>query len=184
MKSEVARAALDAGAAIVNDVSAFRLDPAMAAVAAAAGAGVILMHSRGEHPGARLLPPRGLRRRRGRRGAWPSFGRPWRAAAAGGLAPERIVLDPGFGFSKTVEQNVELFDQLAALQALGRPMLVGPSRKRFLGALTELRSSSATGRPRWPARWPGSAARGSSGSMLSRRRAKRWPSTRRRGSVA
>ena len=59
------------------------------------------------------------------------------AAAAGGLAPERIVLDPGLGFSKTVEQNVEMFDQLAALEALGRPVLVGPSRKRFLGALTD-----------------------------------------------
>jgi dihydropteroate synthase len=59
------------------------------------------------------------------------------SAAAGGVAPERVALDPGLGFSKTVEQNVGLFDQLAALESLGRPIVAGPSRKRFLGALTE-----------------------------------------------
>jgi dihydropteroate synthase len=60
------------------------------------------------------------------------------AALEAGVPAGAIVLDPGFGFSKTVEQNVALFDQLAALQALGRPLLVGPSRKRFLGAVTGL----------------------------------------------
>jgi dihydropteroate synthase len=60
------------------------------------------------------------------------------AAAAAGVGPDATVIDPGFGFSKTVEQNVTLFDQLAALEALGRPILVGPSRKRFLGSLTGL----------------------------------------------
>ena len=58
------------------------------------------------------------------------------AAAAAGVVPGATVVDPGFGFSKTVEQNILLFDQLDALQALGRPVLVGPSRKRFLGAIT------------------------------------------------
>jgi len=58
------------------------------------------------------------------------------AASAAGVAPGATVLDPGFGFSKTPEQNILLFDQLDALQALGRPVLVGPSRKRFLGAAT------------------------------------------------
>jgi dihydropteroate synthase len=137
VKSEVARAALASGAAIVNDVSAFRLDPAMAGVAAAEGAGVILMHSRGglleiasyDHAeydgdvvGAVIAELR----------------ESLSAATAGGVEPDAIVLDPGLGFSKTPEQSVELFDQLPALQALGRPLLVGPSRKRFLGVVTGL----------------------------------------------
>ncbi len=58
--------------------------------------------------------------------------------AAAGINPEATVIDPGFGFSKTVEQNIQLLDQLSALEALGRPILVGPSRKRFLGAATGL----------------------------------------------
>jgi dihydropteroate synthase len=57
-------------------------------------------------------------------------------AAAAGIGPDFTVIDPGFGFSKTGEQNLFLFDQLSALQALGRPILVGPSRKRFIGAIT------------------------------------------------
>jgi len=136
VKSEVARAALEHGAAIVNDVSAFRLDPAMASVAAAAGAGVALMHSRGS-----ILELASYRHAQYPGGVVAEVVSELRAAmaaaAAGGVAVERIVVDPGLGFSKTVEQNAELFDQLAALEALGRPVLVGPSRKRFLGALTD-----------------------------------------------
>jgi dihydropteroate synthase len=137
VKSDVARAALDAGAAVVNDVSALRLDPAMAETVARAGAGVVLMHSRGsilevssyahadyagDVVGGVLIELRGALDR----------------AAAGGIGPDATVIDPGFGFSKTVEQNTVLFDQLAALEALGRPILVGPSRKRFLGSITGL----------------------------------------------
>jgi dihydropteroate synthase len=136
VKSEVARAALEHGAAIVNDVSAFRLDPAMARVSAAAGAGVVLMHSRGG-----ILDLASYRHAVYPEGVVAEVMAELRAAiaaaAAAGVAPERIALDPGLGFSKTVEQNVELFDQLAALESLGRPLLVGPSRKRFLGALTD-----------------------------------------------
>jgi dihydropteroate synthase len=136
VKSEVARAALEHGAAIVNDVSAFRLDPAMPAVAASARAGVVLMHSRGN-----ILEIASYRHARYPAGVVAEVVAELResiaVAAAGGVAPERIVIDPGLGFSKTVEQNVELFDQLGALEALGRPVLVGPSRKRFLGALTD-----------------------------------------------
>lgn len=135
VKSQVARAALEHGAAIVNDVSAFRLDPTMAQVSAEAGAGVVLMHSRGgilelasyqhaSYPGGVVAE------------VITELRAAMASAAAAGVAPERIALDPGLGFAKTVEQNVELFDQLAALEALGRPLLVGPSRKRFLGALT------------------------------------------------
>ena len=137
VKSAVAKAALDLGAAIVNDVTAFRFDPAMPAVVAGAGAGAILMHSRGalleiasyEHAsyGGNVVA-----------GVLAELREALSVAGNAGISPEAIVLDPGFGFSKTVEQNVLLFDQLAALQALGRPLLVGPSRKRFLGAVTGL----------------------------------------------
>jgi dihydropteroate synthase len=135
VKAAVARAALDAGAAIVNDVSAMRLDPSMPAAVAAAGAGVILMHSRGtileiasythaDYKGDVVG------------GVLLELGDALTKAAAAGIGPESTVIDPGFGFSKTVDQNVLLLDQLPALQALGRPIMVGPSRKRFLGSVT------------------------------------------------
>jgi dihydropteroate synthase len=137
VKAAVARAALDRGAAIVNDVTAFRFDPAIAGVVAGAGAGAILMHSRGEplevasyeHAdyGGDVVG-----------GVLAELREALSAATAAGVAPDAIVLDPGLGFSKTVEQSIVLFDQLPALQALGRPLLVGPSRKRFLGAVTGL----------------------------------------------
>ncbi|MGH7508715.1 MAG: dihydropteroate synthase [Gemmatimonadales bacterium] len=137
VKAGVARAALDLGAAVVNDVSALRLDPAMARTVASAGAGVILMHSRGsilelasyQHAdyGGDVV------------GGVVSELRDTLAVAAGaGIGPDATVIDPGYGFSKTVEQNLVLLDQLAALQALGRPILVGPSRKRFLGSAAGL----------------------------------------------
>jgi dihydropteroate synthase len=135
VKAAVAQAALSAGAAIVNDVTALRLDEAMSGVVARAGAGVILMHSRGsileiasythaEYEGDVVgAVVRELREALER-------------AASAGVGAEATVVDPGFGFGKTVEQNMVLLDQLAALQALGRPILVGPSRKRFLGAVS------------------------------------------------
>ncbi len=137
VKSGVARAALDAGAAAINDVTAFRLDPAMAEVAAAAKAGVVLMHSRGavteiasythadygeDVVGAVIA----------------ELAAAVAAAVTRGVAPEAIVVDPGLGFSKTPEQSALLCDGLAALRALGRPIMVGPSRKRFVGALTAI----------------------------------------------
>jgi dihydropteroate synthase len=134
VKSEVARAALAAGAAAINDVSALRLDPDMGRVVTEAGAGLVLMHSRGS-----ILELSSY--------AHATYGdvvgeviaelrAALAAASAAGVAPDATVLDPGFGFSKTAEQNILLFDQLDALQALGRPVLVGPSRKRFLGTAT------------------------------------------------
>jgi dihydropteroate synthase len=137
VKASVARAALDAGAAIVNDVSALRLDPEMPETVAQGRAGVILMHSRGPllelssythaEYGGDLI---GAVLRELREGI--------ARATGAGVSPDAIAVDPGFGFSKTVEQNLELLDQLASLQALGRPILVGPSRKRFLGSVTNL----------------------------------------------
>ena len=135
VKAAVARAALDAGAAVVNDISAFRLDPDMATTVAAARAGVILMHSRGS-----ILEVASYRHADyggdvvG--GVLAELRQALGVAAEAGIGSDATVIDPGFGFSKTAEQNLLLFDQLAALQALGRPLLVGPSRKRFLGAAT------------------------------------------------
>jgi dihydropteroate synthase len=137
VKATVARAALELGAAAVNDVSALRLDPAMAAVIASAGAGIVLMHSRGS-----ILEVASYTHANYEgdvvAGVLNELGAALARAAAGGIGPDATVIDPGFGFSKTVEQNTVLFDQLAALEALGRPILVGPSRKRFLGSITGL----------------------------------------------
>jgi len=131
VKASVARAALDAGAAVVNDISALRLDPAMAATIAAAGAGVILMHSRGailevasyQHAdyGGDVVG-----------GVLAELSAALALAVGAGIGLDATAIDPGFGFAKTTPQNLLLFDQLPALSALGRPVLVGPSRKRFL----------------------------------------------------
>jgi dihydropteroate synthase len=134
VKSAVARAVLGAGAAAINDVSALRVDPVMAATVAAARAGLVLMHSRGglleiasyAHATYTDVLAEVVAELRAA----------ITAAGAAGVATQAIAVDPGFGFSKTVEQNILLFDQLEALHALGRPVLVGPSRKRFLGAVT------------------------------------------------
>ena len=144
VKAAVARAALDAGAAIVNDVSGLRLDPAMGPLIAERGAGVVLMHSRGgvgelasyahaSYPAGVVAEVIGELRAS------------LQGARDAGIADEQVVLDPGFGFSKTVEQNILLLDQLAALAALGRPLLAGPSRKRFLGAVTGLEAGERDG---------------------------------------
>jgi len=134
-KAEVARAALDAGAAVINDVSGLRFDTGLTAVARDAQAGVILMHMRGTpatmddmatygHVAAEVAAElAGIAER----------------AERAGIAGERIVVDPGFGFAKTATQNLRLLDELATIVALGYPVAVGLSRKRFLGA--------ATGRP-------------------------------------
>jgi dihydropteroate synthase len=135
VKASVAQAALDAGAAVVNDVSGLRLDPVMASTIASTGAGVILMHSRGS-----ILDVASYRHADyggdvvG--GVLSELRDSLTLAAEAGIGPDKTVIDPGLGFSKTAEQNLLVLDQLAALQALGRPVLVGPSRKRFLGAVT------------------------------------------------
>jgi dihydropteroate synthase len=135
VKAGVARIALEAGAAIINDVSAFRLDPAMATVAAQTGAGAVLMHSRGTVSTMARLDDADYQP------DVTTVVREELAAAleralTAGMAAEHIVLDPGFGFAKTAEQNLVLADQLTVLRSLGRPLLVGPSRKRFLGSVT------------------------------------------------
>jgi dihydropteroate synthase len=137
VKSEVARAALEAGASIVNDVSAFRLDPVMPGIVAAAGAGAVLMHSRG--PILELSSYRQADYGGDVVGAVIAELRESLVlAGAAGILPGALVIDPGFGFSKTEEQSLLMLDQLEALLALGRPVLVGPSRKRFLRAASPL----------------------------------------------
>jgi dihydropteroate synthase len=131
----VARAALEVGAAVINDVSGFRLDPAMAGVASAAGAGVVLMHSRG------TLPEISSDAHTDYAGdvqaaVLAELGATVEAATAAGVGAGHIAVDPGFGFGKTAGQSLALLDGLAGLRSLGRPILVGPSRKRFLGVAT------------------------------------------------
>jgi dihydropteroate synthase len=134
VKAGVARAALDEGAAAINDVSALRFDPDLGHVVAQTRAGLILMHSRGH-----ILEIASYTHATYEDVVGEVIGElraALDAAGAAGVRPDATIVDPGLGFSKTVEQNVLLFDQLEALQALGRPVLVGPSRKRFLGTLT------------------------------------------------
>lgn len=133
LKPEVMRAALDAGADIVNDVEALRRPGALDAVTAHPQAGVCLMHMHGEPRTMQAAPPR-----YGDVVAEVAAFLAARCAAVQerGIAAERIVVDPGIGFGKTVEHNVELLRRQHELLALGRPLLVGWSRKSTLGALT------------------------------------------------
>jgi dihydropteroate synthase len=134
-KSDVARAALDAGASIVNDVSAFRLDDRMADVCAAAGAGVVLMHSRGDV--ADMATFAHARYAADVMDAVIAELRPRvEAARARGIAASRIVLDPGIGFAKRMEHSLAVLHDLSRMQSLGLPVLVGASRKRFVGTIT------------------------------------------------
>jgi dihydropteroate synthase len=130
-KAATARAALAAGAEIVNDVSGFSWDPEMAAACAESACGLVLMHTRGRPEEWRAQPqlaPEALL-------AEVSAGldASLAAAAQAGIAPERLVLDPGYGFGKGFEGNFELLARQEELLALGRPLLAGLSRKSFLG---------------------------------------------------
>jgi dihydropteroate synthase len=126
-----ARAALDAGATIVNDVTAGRHDPAILAVAAERGAGVVLSHSRGA---LGALASYELSDYQGdvTGAVVRELAEATSRAVDAGIASEAIVVDPGFGFAKRPEQNFTLLDQLDALVGLGHAVLVGVSRKRFL----------------------------------------------------
>jgi dihydropteroate synthase len=128
-KADIARAAVDSGAEIVNDVSGFRWDPRMAKTIAELKCGAVLMHMRGRPEEWRALPPPGdvvlLVKRELKEWA--------EAAVLAGVRRERIVLDPGFGFGKRFEENYPLLGRFDELQALGFPLLAGTSRKSFIG---------------------------------------------------
>ncbi|MGH2528639.1 MAG: dihydropteroate synthase [Actinomycetota bacterium] len=132
-KPSVAKAALEVGATIVNDVSG-GLDPEMFDVVREAGAGVVLMHMRGEPKTMQEAPHYddvvGE--------VHEYLGERIEAAAFAGIEPERLCVDPGIGFGKELEHNLTLTRHLDALLDLGRPVLVGPSRKRFIGTLLDL----------------------------------------------
>jgi dihydropteroate synthase len=127
-KAPVARAALAEGAGLVNDVSGLMYDPALGGVVAAAGAGLVLMHSRGT--------PEQMYREAAYGDVVAEVGRElaeaMERAARAGVPRDAIVLDPGIGFAKRAGQSYEVLAGLRALGALGRPLLVGPSRKSFL----------------------------------------------------
>jgi dihydropteroate synthase len=130
-KASTARAALGAGAEIVNDVSGFAWDREMAAVCAEGRAGLVLMHTRGRPEQWRGLPklaPHALVESV-RAGLAESL----RIASAAGISPDAVVLDPGYGFGKGYDENYALLARQAELLALGRPLLAGLSRKSFLG---------------------------------------------------
>jgi dihydropteroate synthase len=130
-KAATARAALAAGAEIVNDVSGLQWDAGMAAVCAGFRCGVILMHTRGRPEEWRTQPQLAADELLAtvRAGLAASLA----AAAQAGIAPESIVLDPGYGFGKRFDENYALLARQAELLSLGRPLLAGLSRKSFLG---------------------------------------------------
>jgi dihydropteroate synthase len=142
-KASVAEEAIKAGARIVNDVWGLRADPDLARVAARHKAPVILMHNRSKPANAEVQANLGGR----------YIGMEYtnlledvkkellesaNLALAAGIAPENIILDPGIGFGKTVEQNLELLNRLDEIRQLGYPVLLGPSRKSFIGYTLDL----------------------------------------------
>ncbi len=143
-KAAVARAAIAAGARLVNDVSALRADPSMAEVVAHSGADCCLMHMLGE--------PRTMQRAGGPRykdvvDDVKAFLEERLAFAVGqGIEESHILIDPGIGFGKTVAHNLELLRRLDELLSLGRPVLIGTSRKSFLGAVASSRAPAPRAR--------------------------------------
>ena len=128
-KASVARAAVELGAEVVNDISGFRWDPKMAKTLAELKVGAVLMHTRGRPEEWRKLPPIGdavlLVKRELRQWA--------EAATLAGVKRDHLVLDPGFGFGKRFEENFPLLAHFAELQQMGFPLLAGVSRKSFIG---------------------------------------------------
>lgn len=134
VKSEVARAALDAGANIINDISGFHHDPEMVNVAAATDCGCIAMHMRGTpQTMQQFLDYTDLIAEMN-----TYFSATLRYLQDAGITADRICLDPGIGFSKNVEQNLVLIQRLNEFLVHGRPLLLGPSRKSFIGKVLRI----------------------------------------------
>jgi dihydropteroate synthase len=131
-KSEVARAALDLGAAIINDVSALRFDPFLADVAARERALLVLMHMRGDPATMQKIEPS--------RDIFAEIeadlGTAIETAESRGVSRERLIIDPGIGFGKTLDQNLALLNRLDRFEGFGLPLMIGTSRKSFIGKLT------------------------------------------------
>ena len=133
-KAEVARRALEAGAHLINDITALRGDVAMAAVVAEMGAGLILMHMKGT-PGTMQQAPQydDVVRE-----VCTSLQESVQIAETQGIAADRIIIDPGIGFGKTTEHNLELLKRLEEFRRLNKPLLIGTSRKSFIGNILGL----------------------------------------------
>jgi len=131
-KAKVAKAALECGADIINDVSSFRQEPELANVVAHYRAGIVLMHRRGT-PGTmqQMTNYDDLMKE-----ITEELSERMRFAEQNGIDAEQMVLDPGIGFAKTPAQNFEMIRRLSELHELERPVLVGPSRKSFIGSVT------------------------------------------------
>ena len=133
-KSSVARRALDVGASIVNDISALQADPDMASVVAEAGAPAILMHMKGTpkdmqlHPRYDSLIPEIISFLKTR----------VQAAVDAGISSDQIIIDPGIGFGKTIAHNLEIIRRLREFRSLEKPILIGTSRKSFIGKVLDL----------------------------------------------
>ena len=126
-KHEVAREAVAAGASMINDVWGLKRDPALAELAAREGVPIVLMHNQAGTAYANLIPD-----------VIASLRASMDTALGAGVPPESIILDPGLGFGKTAEHNLELLRRLSELTALGQPLLVGTSRKSTIGLVLDL----------------------------------------------
>lgn len=133
-KAEVARRALEAGAHVVNDITALCSDPNMAATVAEMEAGVVLMHMKGTPRTMQQAPE--YNDVVNEVCAW--LKKKIQNAEAQGIAPERIIIDPGIGFGKTMKHNLELLKRLSEFRALKKPLLIGTSRKSFIGKILEV----------------------------------------------
>ncbi len=130
--STVAREAIRLGASIINDISGFTHDPGMAGFAAGSGAAVVIMHMKGNPENMQIDP---------NYDDAPDEISGWLESAAarlieGGIASDKIIVDPGIGFGKRLEDNLEIIERIGDLHTLGHPVLVGHSRKSFIGAIT------------------------------------------------
>ncbi len=133
-KAEVAKRALEAGAHIVNDISGLNFDSQMARVVADSGAAVVLMHIQGTPQNMQLSP-----RYHALIPEIMSYLRNCiEHAEASGISPDKIIIDPGIGFGKTVEHNLEVIRRLKEFHSLGKPILIGTSRKSFIGKILDL----------------------------------------------
>jgi dihydropteroate synthase len=133
-KAAVARAALDAGADLVNDVSGFRYDPAMAPLVAQRGVPAVLMHLRGDFQGMHRQPAYADVARE----VATELAERLDEAQRAGVACGQVLLDPGLGFAKDASHTLEMLRRLPELAVLGRPLVVGPSRKSFIGRVLDL----------------------------------------------
>ena len=126
-KSKVARQAIQAGAVIVNDVWGLKKDPEIATVASESGAGLVIMHNQGTTRYRDLVPD-----------VLASLSHSVELARAAGVPQDSTILDPGIGFGKTADHNLEILNRLSEFKTLGYPLLVGTSRKSTIGRVLDL----------------------------------------------